>query len=138
MGLTDNDIPRKCDEQLLFYTGRHNMKQAAFVVLGIVASVVFFMLLGFLILEKFLHIHGCNAMAIGFLIIIPISLLVGSMVTGFLSRPLLDTKWGLIWITPGLYLVILMISISAIFMIMEAIASDVKSACSGILGPLFF
>ncbi len=83
------------------------MKVAAFVLLGMVVSVVVYILTCFYVLEKFLHIGGCAGMGPAFLIIMPISLLVGSIVTGFLSYPLLNTKWGLIGIAPGLYLVIL-------------------------------
>jgi hypothetical protein len=110
------------------------MKQAAFVFLGLVVSYVVYMLLCFYILGKYLHIGGCGGMAPAFLIIMPISLLAGSMVTGFLSRPLLDTRWSLLWISPGLYPVILMLFIFSLF----TITSDVKSASGEILGTLLF
>jgi hypothetical protein len=99
------------------------MKQAALVVLGLVVSYVVYMLICFYVLEKYLHIGGCAAMGPGFLIIMPLSLLAGSMVTGFLSRPLLDTKWGLIWIAPGLYLAILTLFIFLPFAFIDGVGS---------------
>ena len=112
MGVTDSDIPRICDEQLSFYIGKHNMsaKQAAFIMLGMFVSGVLFMLLCVSIIGesiKFFHTEAFEEMLPMFLIIIIISLLAGGIVTGFLSYPLLETKWGMLWIAPGLYIVIL-------------------------------
>jgi len=85
------------------------MKLAAFVVLGLVVSFVVFQLLLFLILSAFPDIGGCGSLWVPFLILMPLSLLLGSIVTGFLSCPTLNTKWGLIGIAPGLYFAILFV-----------------------------
>jgi len=105
MGVTDSGIPRICDERLLFCIGENNMRQVAFVVLGLVASYVF-MLLGNYVLVRFLHVAGIAGIAPAFIILIPVSLLAGSMVTGFLGHPLMNTKWSMIWIAPGFYIVV--------------------------------
>jgi hypothetical protein len=87
------------------------MKLIVFGVLGLVVSFVIYTLIMHLIQKAFPSFGGCGGMGIGFLITLPLSLLVGGIVTGFLSWSSLDTKWGLIGIAPGLYLMILMLVI---------------------------
>lgn len=97
-----------------------NAKQAAFIVLGMVVSGVLFMVLCASIIGesiKFFHTEAFEEMLPMFLIIIIISLLAGGMVTGFLSYPLLETKWGMLWIAPGLYIVML----TALFYLMMSL-----------------
>ena len=84
------------------------MKLAAFVVLGLVVTfTVYFLVLW--MLDMYLpgfEGGGCSNLGVAFLFILPFSLLVGGIVTGFLSYPTLNTRWGLFGIAPGLYLAI--------------------------------
>jgi hypothetical protein len=85
------------------------MKLAAFVVLGLVVTFAVYYLLVFWILETYLPgwaEGGCGNLRGAFLFVLPFSLLVGSILTGFLSYPSMNTKWGLIGIAPGLYLAV--------------------------------
>ncbi len=89
-----------------------NGKQVVFVVLGVVASCVIFMFLCVYILDggeaiRLIHLEAGEKILLMLFVIVTVSLLVGGIVTGFLSYPL-DTKWKLLWITPGLYIVIWM------------------------------
>jgi hypothetical protein len=79
------------------------MKLVGFVVLGLVASFVVFEILLLWILSAFPDTGGCGALWLPFLIIMPVSLLLGSIITGFLSCPTLNSRWGLFFIAPGLY-----------------------------------
>jgi hypothetical protein len=79
------------------------MKLAAFVVLGIIVSFVVFELLLFWILSAFPDMGGCGDLWVPILILMPVSFLVGGIVTGFLSCPILNSKWGFLGIAPGLY-----------------------------------
>jgi hypothetical protein len=82
------------------------MKLAGFVVLGLVVTfTVYFPVL--LILDMHLpgfEGGGCSNLGVAFVFILPFSLLLGGIVTGFLSFPTLNTRWGLFGIAPGLYL----------------------------------
>lgn len=84
------------------------MKLAGFVVLGLVVTVtVFFLVLW--IFDMYLPGFaggGCSNLGLALLFILPFSLLLGSILTGFLSYPTLNTRWGLLGIAPGLYLAI--------------------------------
>jgi len=107
------------------------MKLAGFVVLGLVVSVVVFQLLLFLILSAFPDIpQGCGGLGVALLINMPVSLLLGSIVTGFLSCPTLNTKWGLLGIAPGLYF--------AILCVISPFTFDSFESASGILWMLLF
>ena len=106
------------------------MKLAGFVVLGLVASVVVFELLLFWVLRAFPHIGGCGDLWLPFLILMPVSLLLGSIVTGFLSCPTLNTKWGLIGIAPGLYF--------AVLFVISPFTFDSFESASSILWMLLF
>lgn len=114
------------------------MKQAVFVVIGMVISAVGYALLCVYIVTGYLHMTGCAGMGPAFLIMAPVSLAAGGMVTGFLSRPLLDTKLGLIWIAPGLYLCILMLCNFFLFAILDVVAGDIGRVGSEILWMLLF
>jgi hypothetical protein len=82
------------------------MKLAGFVVLGVVATfVVYFLVLW--ILDTYLpgfEAGGCSNLALALLLVLPVSLLMGGVVTGFLSYSTLNSRWGLFRIAPGLYL----------------------------------
>ena len=102
------------------------MKLAGFVLLGLIASFAVYMPIMIWIPGK----GGCGGLGVAFLFLMPFSLLVGSIVTGFLSCPTLNSKWGLIGIAPGLYFAIL-------FVISPFTFGDFESA-SGILWMLLF
>ncbi|MHC4790652.1 MAG: hypothetical protein ACYS8Y_04300 [Planctomycetota bacterium] len=93
------------------------MKLAGFVVLGIVVSIIVYYLVVFVTifwLEEslpFLSGEPEASLWFPFLVILPFSLLLGGMVTGFLSCPELNTRWGLLGIAPGLYLGLLTFSL---------------------------
>ncbi len=86
------------------------MKLAAFVVLGLVVTFAVYSLIVFWILHTYLpgfERGGCGNLGVCFLFVLPSSLLLGSILTGFLSYTEMNTKWGLIAIAPGLWLVLL-------------------------------
>ena len=85
------------------------MKLVGFVLLGLVASIVVSVLNGFWLERAFPDVKGCAGIGVALLINMPVALLLGSIVTGFLSCPSLETKWGLLGIAPGLYLAGLLI-----------------------------
>lgn len=85
------------------------MKLVGFVLLGVVASIVFSELNDFWLERVFPDAKGCAGIGVALLINGPLSLLLGSIVTGFLSCPSLNSKWGLLGIAPGLYLAGLLI-----------------------------
>ncbi|UCC23439.1 MAG: hypothetical protein JSW23_05140 [Planctomycetota bacterium] len=82
------------------------MKLVGFVVLGIVASGLVYGLILYWILRTYPGM-GCGSLWIPFLILMPFSLLVGGIVTGFLSCPTLSSKWELFFMAPGLYVPII-------------------------------
>lgn len=90
------------------------MKLAAFVFLGIIASFAVYGLLMYAVEKTFPDIHGCGALRPAFLIVLPISFLLGSILTGFLSCPTLTTKWGLPFMAPSLYFLLALLP-SALF-----------------------
>jgi hypothetical protein len=85
-------------------------KLACFILLGLVASGVFLLLLSFVISIVFPRMEESEIYPIlGFFILIPFSIMAGSSITGFLSRPLLKNKWVLFLLPPGLFLPIFLI-----------------------------
>ena len=85
------------------------MKLAAFVVLGLVVTFTVYFLVVFWILHTYLprfERGGCGNLGVCLLFVMPFSLLLGSILTGFLSYTEMNTKWGLIAIAPGLWLVL--------------------------------
>lgn len=107
------------------------MKLVGFVVLGIIASGLVYGLVLYWMLNAFPNTGGCGSLWVAFLILMPGSLLVGSIVTGFLSCLTLNTKWGLIGIAPGLYIVI-------IFAVSTTTVGDFQSVSNMLLMLLFF
>ena len=85
------------------------LKLAAFVVLGLAVSLVVYYLLVFGILEILRSRSGRSPESylwVAFLVMLPFALLLGSILTGYLSSPEMNKSWRLIGITPGLYLAI--------------------------------
>jgi hypothetical protein len=82
------------------------MKLAGFVVLGLVVTYIVYFLINFWILaDSPWGPKGAEGtLWVAFLIVLPFSLLLGSILTGFLSYSTLNTRWGLLGIAPGLYL----------------------------------
>ncbi|MHC4623228.1 MAG: hypothetical protein ACYS4W_04930 [Planctomycetota bacterium] len=82
------------------------MKLAVFVVLGLVVTVTVYFVVDFWILESFLpgFTHTAATLGVAWLIVMPVALLLGSILTGYLSYPTMNTRLGLIAIAPGLYL----------------------------------
>ncbi len=83
------------------------MKLFSFVLLGIGVSVGVYVFALNCVESVYPDLQACELMGIGILIILPFSVLVGGIVTGFLSCRSLETKWGLFGIAPGLYIGIL-------------------------------
>ena len=107
------------------------MKLVGLVFLGLVATFIAGLLLESVIFKAFPDMGGCGDLWLPFLIVIPASLLLGSMVTGFLSCPTLTTKWGLPFMAPGLYFLLALLP-SGLF------AGDFDSAPNTFLALLFF
>lgn len=77
------------------------------VGLGSVVAIAIYWLLVFGIIEPLRARSGRSPEAylgVAYLILLPLALLVGSALTGFLSYPLIKTKLGLIGASPGVYL----------------------------------
>lgn len=80
------------------------MKLFSFVLLGIGVSVGVYVFALNCVESVYPDLQACELMGIGILIILPFSVLVGGIVTGFLSCGNLETKWGMFGIAPGLYI----------------------------------
>ncbi|UCC23175.1 MAG: hypothetical protein JSW23_03730 [Planctomycetota bacterium] len=82
------------------------MKLVGFVVVGLVVTFVVGGVAIPLALEAYerdLLQSGCEGIGFGLFVNMSVSMLVGSLVTGFLSCPTLNRKWGLLFMAPGLY-----------------------------------
>jgi len=78
-----------------------------YVVLGAIVATTIYWLLVFAIIEPLRARSGrsqVSYLGIAYLILLPLALLFGSALTGFLCYPHLKTKLGLIGTAPGLYL----------------------------------
>ncbi len=118
--------------QALDTTGMgESMKLVGFVFLGFIAIAVIYTLVLIATLKAFPDMGGCGDLWLPFLILMPASLLLGSMVTGFLSCPTLTTKWGLPFMAPGLYFLLALLP-SGLF------AGNFDSASNTFLALLFF
>ncbi|MHC4499989.1 MAG: hypothetical protein ACYS21_12845 [Planctomycetota bacterium] len=84
------------------------MKLVGFVVLGIAVCITVYYL-ALWILDSYLPGFaggGSSNLGVCFVLVLPVSLLLGSIVTGYLSYPVMNSRWGLIGIAPGLYMVL--------------------------------
>jgi hypothetical protein len=85
------------------------MKLAVFVVLGLVASFIVGVLLDAMIEKTFPNRPtGDYPSLTTLLVLVPVAFLIGSIITGFLSRPILNSKWGLLGIIPSFYFILLL------------------------------
>jgi hypothetical protein len=87
-----------------------HLKLACFVLLGLVVSGVVFVFLSLMISITCPRMKESEGFPIlGFIILSPLSFIVGSLVTGFLSCPILKSKWMLFLLAPALYFSICLI-----------------------------
>ena len=90
-------------------------KLAGFALLGSAVAAVIYWLLTFGVLEALRSRSGHSPesyLGVSFLVIMPIALFLGSSLTGYLSRPHLRTRFGLIGVTPGLYLALVFVALN--------------------------
>jgi hypothetical protein len=110
-------------------------KLAGFTLLGFVIAAVVYWLLAFGVLEAIRSRSGRSPesyLDVAFLVMMPVALFLGSSFTGYLGRPHLRTRFGLIGVTPGLYL-------SLVFIIMNFAMAESDFAISMLLpGLLWF
>lgn len=92
----------------------HLMKRHAalflYVVLGAIVSIAIYWFSVFIIVEPLRARSGRSPesyLGLAYLIMLPLALVLGSALTGFLSYPHLKTKLGLIATAPGLYFFVL-------------------------------
>ena len=74
------------------------MKLVVSVVFGIVLILIFYCLIAFWILADISQGEGKLWMAL--LLVLPLALFLGSILTGYLSYPSIDFKWELIYYSP--------------------------------------
>jgi hypothetical protein len=92
------------------------MKLVGLVILGLVASIVFYIPL-FLLLELILNtaagrpdalkVNEGLGMLLAAFAITPLAFFLGSMVTGYFSFYEIENKWLLLWMAPALYVELL-------------------------------
>ena len=90
-------------------------KLAGFALLGSAVAAVIYWLLTFGVLEALRSRSGRSPesyLGVSFLVMMPIALFLGSSLTGYLSRPHLRTRFGLIGVTPGLYLALVFVTLN--------------------------
>ena len=91
------------------------MKRVGLVFLGLIASAVLYLpvsMLVVIVFEVLEALPGDFAVNIGkgggfllaIFVVVPITFLFGSMITGYFSYYEFENKWGLIWMAPALYL----------------------------------
>jgi hypothetical protein len=102
---------------------KRHAKLACFVLLGLVASGIVFKLLSYAILFTSPGIEESETFPmLELLIISPFSLIAGGFITGFLSCPILKSKWGLFCLAPGLYFSLFFIfKITSVFWLTESL-----------------
>ena len=88
---------------------------SAFAVLGSVIAFGLYMTLGMFLLDYLQHQGGGSAesyMGIAFMAILPVCLVIGSFVPGYLCQPYMRRPYLFILLCPGLYAAIYVISSS--------------------------
>ena len=97
---------------------------AGFSLLGSVVAGVIYWLLAFGVLEAIRSRSGHSPesyLGVAFLVMMPVALFLGSGLTGYLSRPHLRTRFGLVSVTPGLYLSLVFLTLLLFYGIPNAI-----------------
>jgi hypothetical protein len=82
------------------------LKLAGFVLVGLAAAIVLYWPSANWVVEALCSRSGRSPesyLGLAFLIILPISLFLGSLITGYLASQYVKGTVGLIWIAPGLY-----------------------------------
>jgi hypothetical protein len=83
------------------------MKLAGLVFLGLIASIAFSVIPGFVIMKVWPNIKVDETyLWIPAFITMPIGFFFGSIVTGYFSYYEIEKKWKLIWLSPILYLIL--------------------------------
>jgi hypothetical protein len=108
------------------------MKLGGSVTLGIVVSFIFYYIIAFWILaDSPWGPQGTGGtLWVAFLIVFPIALFLGSILTGILSYPSIDFKWELFYFAPGLCL--------AGLCIIASLFSNLKIGASVIIMGLYW
>ena len=78
------------------------MKLGGSVTLGTVVSFILYYIIALLYIDDSLWLPAVLESA--FVIVFPIALFLGSVLTGILSYPSIDFKWELFYFAPGLCL----------------------------------
>jgi hypothetical protein len=82
------------------------LKLTGFVLIGLAVAIILYFVQAFLIFEPLSRASGHSPesyLGIVFLISLPLSLFLGSGITGYFSSRHLTTKLGFLWVAPGLY-----------------------------------
>jgi hypothetical protein len=96
------------------------MRLAGFVILGLITTLIvslFFSYVSNYIINssfpksEYPNFYGDAGVWIYFLVIVPISFLIGSTTTGYFGYHEIETKWSLLWMVPALFISILLIII---------------------------
>ena len=93
-------------------------KLAGFSFLGFVITSFLYWLLAFYWLETVRSRSGRSPesyLGVAFLIMMPFALLLGSILTGYLSRPHLKTWYGRIGVAPGFYLSVVFVTLNFVW-----------------------
>lgn len=107
---------------------------AGVTLLGTVVAVSLYFVLVLAVLEPMLTAQSAD-MDVEFLIVMPLALFIGSLLTGFLGQPHVRTAYVTTFIAPGLYLSSLLIVMTCV----EISAQSAGLALSAfIAGSLWF
>jgi hypothetical protein len=96
------------------------MKLVGLVFLGLVASGVIYGLLMFGIIKVFPSMNGEAGMLPGLFIVMPLSFLIGSFITGYFSFYELEDRWALLALPPALYSNLIWMSVAGIAFLLDA------------------
>lgn len=94
---------------------KRNLKLAGFVFVGWISTLVLWLLASKVPLSSTHDPQWAAAASFSLLLTSVLSLLLGSGITGYLCSQHIKTKLGFIWITPGVYFVLLEASIFILF-----------------------
>jgi hypothetical protein len=117
------------------------MKLVGLVFLGLVASVVIYfpiaILLSMLVSIVFRDPGEAVVMLLAVLGIIPVSLLLGSTITGYFSYYEIENKWELLWMSPVLYCSLIWAFVAGVVFLLDLYAGVDKSNNTGFLSGLW-
>jgi putative Mn2+ efflux pump MntP len=96
------------------------MKLVGLVFLGLIASGAVYLLIGFGIARIFPAMDENVLMLGAFLILMPVSFFIGSLLTGYFSYYEIEDKWALLILPPALYIFLIWTCGGAVVFLLDA------------------